>query len=255
MLIVISPAKTLNFDKQKLVGTFSQPDFIIESKKLIKELRLLMPNDISNLMNISPKLAYLNFERFQQWATPLNIDNAKQALLAFRGEVFTGINADSFTKSDFEYSQSHLRILSGLYGVLKPLDLISAYRLEMGTKLPIGKNRNLYEFWNDKITKSINTAVAEQNDDVLINLASNEYFKSLKQKNLKAKVITPIFKDAKNDEYKVISFYAKKARGLMTAFIIKNRINNPNEIKLFDAEGYFYNDELSKEDMPVFTRG
>ena len=254
MLIIISPAKSLNYEKQSLTDNYSQPEFISKSKLLINELRKLKPDDISNLMNISPKLAYLNFERFQQWHTPFTAENAKQALLTFNGEVFNGINVNSFTGEDLNFSQKHLRILSGLYGVLKPLDLISAYRLEMGTKLEVSGNKNLYEFWADKITSSLNNALKQQEDNILINLASNEYFKSVKTNNLNADIITPVFKDAKNDRYKVISIYAKKARGLMTSFIIKNRISNPEELKLFDAEGYFYNDELSQSGQPVFTR-
>ena len=255
MLIIISPAKTLNFDKQNLTETFSQAEFLGKSKELVNELRKLKPNEIGELMKISPKLAYLNFERFQQWKTPFTNYNAKQALLAFKGEVFTGINVDNYNSEDLEYSQEHLRILSGLYGVLKPLDLISAYRLEMGTKLAIGTHNNLYEFWDDKITKSLNTAIKKQGDNILINLASNEYYKAVKLNKLKAEVISPVFKDAKNGQYKIISIYAKKARGLMTSFIIKNKISNPEELKLFDSAGYFYNDKLSKPGQPVFTRG
>ncbi len=255
MLIIISPAKTLNFEKQNLTQVYSHPKFISQSKILIKELRKLKPDDIAKLMKISPKLAYLNFERFQQWEASSTIDTAKQALLSFKGEVFNGIKVESYTKEDLDFSQSHLRILSGLYGILKPLDLISPYRLEMGTKISVSGKNNLYEFWDDKITSSLNKSINEQGDNILINLASNEYFKSVKVNKLKANVISPVFKDFKNGQYKIISIYAKKARGLMTSFILKNRLSKLDELKLFDAEGYYYNDKLSKPEQPVFTRG
>ena len=255
MLIIISPAKTLDFETKSVTDTFSKPDFLVESKKLISTLRMFKPEQLSELMSISPKLAYLNFERFQEWKTPYNEKEGKQSLLAFRGEVFTGINADSFTEDDFIFSQDHLRILSGLYGVLRPLDIILPYRLEMGTKLKTQNSKNLYEFWGDKITNSINKTLKLSEDNILINLASNEYFKSINKKKLNGRIITPLFKDFKNGEYKMISIYAKKARGLMTSYIIKNRISDPEKLKLFDAGGYYYNDSLSKNDIPIFTRG
>ena len=254
MLIVISPAKTLDFETPANSNIYSEASFLKESSQLIKELRKRKVDEIADFMGISPKLAQLNFERFHQWNLPFTTKNAKQALLAFKGEVFTGIDAASFSDEDFKRSQTGLRILSGLYGVLKPMDLIQAYRLEMGKKLENKQGGNLYQYWGDKITNSINQALNENNHKELINLASNEYFKSINKKKLKADIVTPTFKDLKNGEYKMISFYAKKARGLMTRFIIQNKISDPNDIKAFNLEGYMYNPALSKEKDPVFTR-
>ena len=254
MLIVISPAKTLDFESQSQSNIYSETSFLRESKLLIKELRKLKVDDIKELMNVSAKLAQLNFERFHEWHPPFTQENAKQALLAFKGDVYTGIDADSFSDADFNQSQSDLRILSGLYGVLKPMDLIQAYRLEMGKKLKTSKGDNLYQFWGEKITKSINKDLKEFDHKHLVNLASNEYFKSINKKKVKAEIITPAFKDLKNGEYKMISFFAKKARGLMTRFIIQNQITNPDEIKAFNLDGYMYNPSLSTDLEPVFTR-
>ncbi|MBL4561556.1 MAG: peroxide stress protein YaaA [Labilibaculum sp.] len=254
MLIVISPAKTLDFETPGHSTIYSEAEFLKESNLLIKELRKLKVDEIADFMGISPKLALLNFERFFQWQLPFTNENAKQALLAFKGDVFTGIDAASFSDEDFKRSQTDLRILSGLYGVLNPMDLIQAYRLEMGKKLKTRKGDNLYQFWDGKITNSINQSLNENNHKELINLASNEYFKSINKKKVKAEIVTPTFKDLKNGEYKMISFYAKKARGLMTRFIIQNKITDPNDLKAFDLNGYMYNPALSKELEPVFTR-
>jgi len=254
MLIVISPAKTLDFDTPTTSNIHSDAEFTKDSAQLIKVLRKLKVDDISDLMGISPKLAQLNFERFHEWHLPFNEENAKQALLAFKGDVYTGIDATTFTNNNFERAQTNLRILSGLYGVLKPMDLIQAYRLEMGKKLENKRGANLYQFWGDKITKSINQTLKENDHQHLINLASNEYFKSIKGKKVKAEIITPGFKDLKNGEYKMISFFAKKARGLMTRFIIQNEITDPEDLKAFDLDGYIYNPNLSKINAPIFTR-
>jgi len=255
MLIIISPAKTLDYKTLISIKGESEAPFLKESQKLIKQLKKLKPNDISELMKVSSKIAYLNHDRFAAWQLPFPTGTARQALLAFKGEVFNGIDAYSFTQEEMDYAQNHLRMLSGLYGILRPLDMIMPYRLEMGTKLAQGKNKNLYEFWGDKITKKVQEGINEQNEKVLVNLASNEYYKSVKTAKLKAKIITPIFKEAKGDQYKVIAIFAKKARGLMSRFIIQNRIENPEEIKLFDAAGYFYNEALSTETEFIFTRG
>lgn len=254
MLTVISPAKSLDFESQVKTELYSEASFTKDAEQLIKILRRLKVDEIGELMGISPKLAQLNFERFHQWNLPFTSENAKQALLAFKGDVYTGIDAESLTDKDFENAQSQLRILSGLYGVLKPMDLIQAYRLEMGKKLKNRRGKDLYEFWGDKITKSINKDIKEFGHDHLINLASNEYYKSIQSKKIKAEIITPAFKDLKNGEYKMISFFAKKARGLMTRFIIQNEITNPEDLKAFDLDGYIYNPNLSKENSPVFTR-
>jgi cytoplasmic iron level regulating protein YaaA (DUF328/UPF0246 family) len=254
MLIVISPAKSLDFESSVHTKLHSDACFTKDAEQLIKILRKLKVDEIQELMSVSPKLAQLNFERFHQWNLPFTSENAKQALLAFKGDVYTGIDADSLSDKDFEYAQSKLRILSGLYGVLKPMDLIQAYRLEMGKKLLNRRGKDLYEFWGDRITKSINKDLKEYGHKNLINLASNEYYKSINSKKINAEIITPAFKDLKNGQYKMISFFAKKARGLMTRFIIQNEITNPDDLKAFDLDGYIFNPNLSKENAPVFTR-
>lgn len=251
MLIVISPAKTLDFDTAPVTTTHSQPRFLAQSQQLIDELQHLSVADIATLMKLSDKLAGLNMARFQTWSAPFNLNNAKQAVLAFKGDVYTGLDADSLDEAGFDFLQQHVRILSGLYGVLRPLDLMQAYRLEMGTKFTNAKGANLYQFWDDQLRESIET---ELSDGVLINLASNEYFKALQAKKLNARIITPIFKDWKNGQYKIISFYAKKARGLMSRYIIDHRIEGPEQIKQFDSDGYRYSPEMSKGDDWVFIR-
>ena len=251
MLIVISPAKTLDFDTAPSTKNCSQPRFLPQSQQLINELKDLSTVDIASLMKLSDKLAALNMTRFQTWQTPFNLDNAKQALLAFKGDVYTGLDADTLNEAGLAFAQQHLRILSGLYGVLKPLDLMQAYRLEMGTKFANKKGKDLYQFWGSQLRESIET---ELGDGVLINLASNEYFKAVEEKKLKARIITPVFKDWKNGQYKIISFYAKKARGLMSRYIIDHRINEPEKIKDFDSEGYRFSAEMSHADEWVFLR-
>ena len=211
--------------------------------------------ELSQLMGISPKLGQLNFERYQEWVTPYNISKTRQAIFAFKGDVYNGLNIDIFTEEDLIHAQSQLRILSGLYGVLRPMDSILAYRLEMGTKLKYRSKNNLYEFWGDIITISLQNAIDKQGDDILINLASNEYFKSINTKKLKARIVTPVFKDFKNGEYKFMSFYGKKARGMMARYILLNQIKKIDDIKFFEEDGYLYNDKFSKEDKLIFTRG
>lgn len=253
MLMLISPAKTLDYDAAPVTQTYTQPRYLEDSAELIKQLQQLSAQDIASLMSLSDKLAGLNMARFQSWAPPFDMENAKQAVLAFRGDVYTGLDADTMTEADFEFAQQHLRILSGLYGVLRPLDLMQAYRLEMGTKFSNSRGKDLYAFWGAKLRESIEAEPALE-DGVLINLASNEYFKATQAKKLSARVITPQFKDWKNGQYKMISFYAKKARGLMARFIIDNRIDKVDELKSFDREGYQYSAELSDGDNWVFTR-
>ncbi len=254
MLIVISPAKTLDFETPSISNTVSEIAFAQQAQTLIEQLRTMSVAEISTMMGISNKLAQLNFERFHTWNLPFTTENAKQALLAFKGDVYTGIDACTFSENDFATAQKQLRILSGLYGVLKPMDLIQPYRLEMGKKLTTSKGSTLYDFWGNSITAKINDDLKNGNHKYLINLASNEYFKAINKKELQAEIITPVFKDFRNGTYKIISFYAKKARGLMTRFIIQNKITNPEELLAFEIEGYFYNAELSKPNMPVFTR-
>lgn len=254
MLMVISPAKSLDFETSPVTTKATKPAMLSDSQALIDELRQLAPHDISDLMSISDKLGTLNYDRYQAWQTPFNKQNAKQALLAFKGDVYTGLDAESFSEEDFAFAQSHLRILSGLYGLLRPLDLMQAYRLEMGTKFANARGKNLYEFWGDKITQALNKQLKTLDSDELVNLASNEYFKSVQAKQLNARIITPVFKDLKNGQYKIVSFYAKKARGLMSAYAIKKGITSPDKLKRFNWEGYRYNKDLTKDDTWVFTR-
>lgn len=255
MLIVISPAKTLDFQTTPVTSVYTMPEMLERSEKLAGKLKKLSPKQLSKLMSISKDLGELNFQRYQSWCMPFTTENAKQALLAFNGEVYIGLNATTLPEEKLLEAQKKLRILSGLYGVLKPLDLIQPYRLEMGTKLSYYKSKDLYDFWNPDITKKINEAVADSGNKILVNLASNEYFKSIDKKKLKAELVTPDFKDMHNGEYKIISFFAKKARGLMTRFILENNIDEITDLQAFDFEGYVYNPRLSKQGNPVFTRG
>lgn len=254
MIIVISPAKTLDFETSAKTKKATNPEFLADSHALIKQLRVLSPADISGLMNISDKLGLLNFDRYQSWKTPFTASNAKQAVLAFKGDVYTGLNAETFTAKDFTFAQKHLRILSGLHGLLRPLDYMQPYRLEMGTRFNNNRGSNLYQFWGDSITTNINKELKKQKSNILVNLASNEYFKAVNKKILGADIITPVFKDWKNGQYKIISFYAKKARGLMSAYIIKNQILNIEEIKKFDGEGYAFDKKSSSESQWIFIR-
>ena len=254
MLLLISPAKTLDFETPAPTTEYTQADFLKQSKQLISELRALAPHDISALMNISDKLGLLNFDRFAAWKTPFKPANAKPALFAFQGDVYTGMSADTFSVDDIQFAQEHLRSLSGLYGLLRPLDLIQAYRLDMGTGFVNSRGKNLYEFWGESITQAVNQQLRALSSSWVINLASNEYFSAVKPKLLNATIITPVFKDKKNGQYKIISFFAKKARGMMSAYIIQNRISDPEEIKAFNVAGYSFNPALSKGNDWVFTR-
>lgn len=254
MLLVISPAKNLDYESPLNTSEFTQPDMLDDAQKLINRCKKLAPQDIGSLMSISDKLADLNAKRYHQWSLPFTCENARQAMFAFNGDVYTGLEASSLSEKDIEFAQQHLRILSGLYGVLKPLDLMQAYRLEMGTKLDTRRGKNLYEFWGDRITKSINTAMQAQGDNVLINLASNEYFKSVNTKKLKGEIYTPVFKDEKNGQFKIISFFAKKARGLMARYIIQHQLTEVEQLQAFDSAGYYYSEEMSKGKELVFLR-
>lgn len=254
MLMVISPAKTLDYDTPPTTQRFTQPEHLDHAQVLIDQLRDLSPQQIGELMHLSDKLAALNVARYGSWAADFTPSNAKQALLAFKGDVYTGLNANDFTEQDFDFAQQHLRMLSGLYGVLRPLDLMQPYRLEMGTKLANPRGKDLYAFWDERISEWLNEALAAQGDDILLNLASNEYFGAVKRKALKARVISVDFKDAKNGQYKIISFYAKKARGLMSRYVIKERIETPDQLKDFDYDGYRYCPDSSSLDHLVFLR-
>ena len=254
MLIVISPAKTLDFETLPITKDYTQAKLLTDSRWLISQLKKLSPYEISSLMKISDKLGMLNFMRFNEWKTPFTMSNSKQAVLAFKGDVYTGLDAEKFSKQDLKFAQTHLRILSGLYGVLRPLDLIQAYRLEMGTNFESQKGKNLYDFWNTKITSQINSDLQASKSKTLINLASNEYFKSIHVENLNAQIISPVFKDYSKGRYKVISFFAKKARGLMSAYIIKNKLKDSKEIKAFNLDGYRFNQSESSQTNWIFQR-
>lgn len=254
MLMVISPAKTLDFESPLATQRFTQSTLLEKSQQLIDVARDLSPAQISSLMGISDKLAHLNAERFNQWQPPFTLENARQAILAFKGDVYTGLQAETFSDADFDFAQQHLRMLSGLYGVLRPLDLMQPYRLEMGIKLANPAAKDLYGFWGDLLTQKLNEAMAEQGDEVLINLASDEYFKAVKPKQLNGELIKPVFLDEKNGKFKVISFYAKKARGLMSRYVIQNRLSKPEQLKQFDVDGYFFAADESKGNELVFKR-
>jgi len=254
MLIVVSPAKSLYDHCPVQFEPFSQVDFLPEAEKVVSVLKKKKPAQLAGLMGISPKLAELNYQRFQAWSPPFTPENSWQAILMFNGDVYQGLKAETFTASEFETAQQQLRILSGVYGLLKPLDLIQPYRLEMGTNVSVARKKNLYEFWKTRITAKLNQEFSETGKKVLVNLASNEYFSAIDTKKLKARIITPAFKEHKNGQYQMVSFFAKRARGLMSRFIIQNQISNPEEMKAFDIEGYYFNNELSNGDSWVFTR-
>jgi len=256
MIIILSPAKKLDYSSNLDPSLkYSIPKFLNESEFLIDNLKKIPIKKISSLMKLSPKLAELNFDRYHSWAKKHTRTNSRQSILSFNGAAYLGLDAKSLNKEDLLYSQEHLRILSGLYGILKPLDLLQEYRLEMGTRLKTSKGKNLYEFWGDKLIKSLQKDI-DAKEKILINLASNEYSKAVKLNNLDARVITCNFKDmSKSGEYKTIMTYAKTARGLMTRFIIKNKITNPERLLAFDYKRYFYSKENSSENLLTFLRG
>ncbi|CAQ82628.1 MULTISPECIES: peroxide stress protein YaaA [Photorhabdus] len=254
MLITISPAKTLDYESPLTTEKYSQPALLDQSEQLISICRKLTPAQIASLMGISDKLAGLNAARFGEWHSNFTPENARQAILAFKGDVYTGMQAEAFSDKDFDFAQDHLRILSGLYGVLRPLDLMQPYRLEMGIKLENKCGRDLYSFWGDLITEKLNEALEQQGDNILVNLASDEYFKSVNMKKLAGKIIKPVFLDEKNGKYKIISFYAKKARGLMSRFIIQNQLTQIDRLMEFNLDGYAFDESLSKGNELVFKR-
>ncbi len=252
MKILISPAKSLDFETQTPTDQYTQNDYLVQAEKLNDVLRKKSPKQLSKLMSISEKLAELNWQRNQDWYLPFSKDNARQAVYAFKGDVYIGLNAYTIPEEKIAQLQDKLRILSGQYGILKPLDLMQPYRLEMGTKIKIGTKENLYQFWGNSLTNALNEQMKD--GEVLVNLASNEYYKVINSKLLKASVITPVFKDFKNGKLKMISFYAKKARGMMVRYIIDNNIENVEDLKGFDREGYVFDENLSNETELVFTR-
>lgn len=252
MKIVISPAKSLSFEEKAPTSQFTQGIFLTEAEKISKVLKKKSARVLSKLMKISPALGELNFERNQNWSLPFDLDSAKQAVYAFKGDVYIGLDVETLDASKLPNLQDKLRILSGQYGILKPLDLMQPYRLEMGTKLKLGRKDNLYQFWGDSITEALNDELEE--DELFVNLASNEYFKAVKPKLLKTKVVTPVFKDYKNGQLKMIGFFAKKARGMMVRYIIDNNVETIEGLKGFDTEGYGFDANLSTESELVFTR-
>ena len=254
MLIVLSPAKTLDYETPPKTRKSTQPALLEQSEKLVEEARQLSPDAIGELMGVSDKLAALNHERFMNWSLPFTRENAKQSVLAFKGDVYTGLDAETMKAEDFDYAQKHLRILSGLYGVLRPLDLMQPYRLEMGLRFANSGGKDLYAFWGGEITQLLNQQLAALKSEVLVNLASNEYFRSVKPRDLHAEVITPVFKDLKNGKYRVISFFAKKARGQMARYAIDNRLKDVEGLKKFRVDGYRFNKSESTAREWVFTR-
>ena len=253
LVTIISPAKKLDYSPVEKNIDSTIPSLLEHSNELIEDLKSLNPQEVSSLMNLSDKLGALNYERFQEWQTPFTKSNSKQAILAFKGDVYQGLDAESLSETELIWAQKHIRILSGLYGILKPMDLMQPYRLEMGTKFATKRGQNLYDFWSSIITEELNKNFSSNNTS-LLNLASNEYFKSINVGELKANVISPVFMDKKNGKYKIISFFAKRARGLMTRYVIKNRIEKITDIQTFTEGGYFFNKEMSEDNKPVFCR-
>ena len=254
MLSILSPAKTLDYDTAPTTRKSTQPLFLDEATTLVGAARKMTPDDIQSLMGVSEKIAQLNHERFMNWAPDFSLDNAKQAVLAFKGDVYTGLRADTLSTKELAFAQKHLRILSGLYGLLRPLDLMQPYRLEMGLPFQYAGGKNLYEFWGESITQLLAKHVKASGSPVLVNLASNEYFKSVRPKLLDVDIVTPQFRDLKNGQYKMISFFAKKARGLMARYIIEEGLNTPEGLKDFTGEGYYYSAAQSQEGQWVFLR-
>lgn len=254
MLVLLSPAKKLN-ENHPVKENFTIPQFVDDAEKLINNLKKYTPKKLSKLMSLSDALSELNVGRYQNWQKEHLEKNAKTAGLIFDGEVYTGLDAKSFTKKEMEYAQNNLRILSGLYGLLKPLDLVHPYRLEMGTKLKVGRKNNLYEFWGDKIVDEVNLLLENQKEQTLVNLASNEYFKAVNKNKLQGNIITPVFKDFNNGKYKAVMVYAKKARGMMANYIITNKIEKVEDLKGFDIAGYCFNAAASTDKELVFLRG
>jgi uncharacterized protein len=254
MLIFLSPAKSLDYKTPPHIATFTQPAYLKQSETLIKQLRKQSPADIANLMDLSDPLALLNFNRYADWHLPFTPENAKQAVLAFDGDVYDGLAAKTLDADDLDFAQKQVRILSGLYGILKPLDLMQPYRLEMGTKFANKAGKDLYAFWGERLLKAINAELAEMSRPVAINLASEEYFKAALGRKINGQLIQPVFEDWKNGKYKIISFYAKRARGLMTRYAVLNRLTEPEGLKDFDSDGYAFAPEVSDEKTWVFRR-
>ncbi|QWE15790.1 peroxide stress protein YaaA [Polynucleobacter sp. AP-Nino-20-G2] len=254
MLIVLSPAKSLDYKTPVSVKATTLPEFVAESAKLIADLKKLAPQEVADLMGLSDQLAVLNVGRYRDWSKKFTPENSKPAIYAFNGDVYDGFDVKSLDAKAVHFAQDHIRILSGLYGALKPLDLMQPYRLEMGTAFKNARGKDLYAFWGQRVTQSLKQVLDHQKKPVLLNLASEEYFKVLQPKDLDCPVISPVFQDAKDGKYKIISFYAKRARGLMARYIVENRITDPVDLKGFNLDGYKYVASESKPDKPVFRR-
>lgn len=254
MITVISPAKKLSDECHAYEADHSQPAYLVKSTELVDQLKSYEPSYLQSLMGISEKLSVLNWERYQSWNSSFSSNNSRQAFFTFKGDTYTGLDADTLSTEDLSFSQNHTRILSGLYGVLKPLDLIMPYRLEMGTKIENKFGKNLYDFWGDELVADLEKDLSNHDSRYIVNCASVEYFKSIDKDSLNGKVITPVFKEIKKGKARIVSFFAKKARGMMARYIIQNQINDPDEIRKFDLGGYEYNDSLSNTMEPVFTR-
>jgi cytoplasmic iron level regulating protein YaaA (DUF328/UPF0246 family) len=254
MLIVLSPAKSLDYKTPVKVKTPTLPEFVSESAKLITDLKKLSPQEVANLMGLSDQLAALNVGRYRDWSKKFTDANSKPAIYAFDGDVYDGFDVKSLNTKAIDFAQDHLRILSGLYGALRPLDLMQPYRLEMGTSFKNARGKDLYAFWGERVTDSLKQVLEAQKKPVLLNLASEEYFKVLQAKNLDCPVISPVFQDAKDGKYKIISFYAKRARGLMARYVVENRITDPADLKGFNLDGYKYVASESKPEKPLFRR-
>ena len=254
MLLFLSPAKSLDYKTPPHVATHTQPAFLKQSEILIRQLRKLAPADIANLMDLSDPLALLNFNRYADWKLPFTPENAKQAVLAFDGDVYDGLNAKTLSAADLDFAQQRVRILSGLYGILKPLDLMQPYRLEMGTRFANKAGKDIYTFWGERLLKAINAELDAMPHPVVVNLASEEYFKAAVGRKIKGQLIQPVFEDWKNGRYKIISFYAKRARGLMTRYAVLNRLSEPEGLKGFDEDGYGFVPEASDDKTWVFRR-
>ncbi len=254
MLAILSPAKTLDYQTPLTTNKSTQPDFNTESKELIATLRKFVPAEIGSLMKISDNLAELNHRRYAEWQNQASEDNARPALFAFKGDVYLGLDAQTLGARDINFAQKHLRVLSGLHGLLRPLDLIQPYRLEMGTRLATRRGSNLYQFWGNKVTDNINKALAQQTSKVLLNLASNEYYQVIQAERIEGRILNINFKELRDGKYRFVSFAAKRARGLMARYMIDNRITRPAQLRQFDVDRYAFNDALSSEDEWIFTR-
>ncbi len=254
MLIVLSPSKSLDYDTPPQTDTYTEPQFGDDAQELVDILRDYSREDLQDLMSISENLADLNYGRYQDYSETLSTDNAKQSIMAFDGDVYRDFQLDEYGDAEFEFLQDHVRTISGLYGLLRPLDLMQPYRLSMGTKLENSRGDDLYDFWDTKITEAINEALANQEDDILLNLASNEYFRTVKKRHLDGRVLDVKFRDLRGDTYRTISFYLKRLRGTLSDFVVRNQITDPEELKSFTGRNYYFSEEKSSEDEFVFLR-